>query len=92
MLDTEFMELVYTISNSGHVMTSEMFNMSYEDFMLSEENIDYVKLGVIIAKKYIELLGGEIEFINEPGQGTQYIIKIRQKVIGTAPVGSLVQN
>lgn len=92
MLDTEFIELVYTISNTGHVMTHEMFNMSYEDFMLSEENIDYIKLGVIIAKKYIELLGGEIEFINEKGQGTKYIVKIRQKVIGTAPVGSLVQE
>ena len=40
----------------------------------------------------IELLGGEIEFINEKGQGTKYIVKIRQKVIGTAPVGSLVQE
>ena len=92
MLDTEFIELVYTVSNTGHAMTTEMFNMSYEDFMLSEENIDYIKLGVIIAQKYIELLGGEIEFINETGQGTKYIVKIRQKVIGTAPVGSLVQE
>lgn len=92
MLDTEFIELVYTVSNTGHVMTNEMFDMSYEDFMLSEENIDYVKLGVIIAKKYVELIGGEIEFINETGQGTKYIIKIRQKVIGSAPVGSLVQG
>ena len=73
-------------------MTKEMFDMTYEDFMLSNENIDYIKLGVVIAKKYVEMLGGEIEFINEPGQGTQYIVTFRQKVVGSAPVGSLTQN
>ena len=92
MLDTEFIEMTYKVSNSGHVMTKEMFDMTYEDFMLSNENIDYIKLGVVIAKKYVEMLGGEIEFINEPGQGTQYIVTFRQKVVGSAPVGSLTQN
>ena len=92
MLDSEFIEMTYKVANTGHVMTKEMFNMTYEDFMLSNENIDYIKLGVVIAKKYIEMIGGEIEFINEPGQGTQYIVTFRQKVIGSAPVGSLTQN
>ena len=92
MLDAEFIEMTYKVANTGHVMTKEMFDMNYEEFMLSGENINHVKLGIIIAKKYIEMLGGEIEFINEPGQGTQYIVTFRQKVIGAAPIGSLNQN
>lgn len=88
-LDQEFMEFTYTISNSGHTMTNEMFEMSYEEYMISNKHTNYIKLGVIIAKKYIELLGGTIEFENKEGQGTKYIIKIRQKVLSLSPIGNI---
>ena len=88
-LDQEFMEFTYTITNSGHTMTSEMFEMDYEEYMVSNKHTNYIKLGVIIAKKYIELLGGTIEFENKEGQGTKYIIKIRQKVLSVSPIGNI---
>lgn len=69
-------------------MSHELFEMDYEEFMTSNiKNVDYIKLGVIIAKKYIDILGGNIDFINESGKGTQYIITIRQKVINTKQGG-----
>ena len=88
MLDHEYIEQVFKISNTGHVMSHELFEMDYEEFMTSNiKNVDYIKLGVIIAKKYIDILGGNIDFINESGKGTQYIITIRQKVINTEQGG-----
>lgn len=87
-LDHEYIEQTIKIINSGHVMSNELFEMDYEEFMTSNiKNVDYIKLGVIIAKKYIEIIGGTIEFINESGKGTQYIITIRQKVINTEQGG-----
>lgn len=88
-LDQEYMEFTYTISNSGHTMTQEMFDMTYDEYMISTNHSNFIKIGIIIAKKYIELLGGTIEFENKPGNGTKYIIKIRQKVVSTSPVGSI---
>jgi CheY-like chemotaxis protein len=35
---------------------------------------------------------GEIEFINKPRQGTQYIIKLKQKCYGEDKVGNLVEK
>lgn len=87
-LDHEYIEQTFKIINSGHVMSQKLFEMDYEEFMTSnDKNVDYIKLGVIIAKKYIEILGGNVEFINETGKGTQYIITIRQKVINTEQGG-----
>jgi signal transduction histidine kinase len=88
MLDHEYIEQTFKIINTGHVMSQELFDIDYEEFMTSNvKNVDYIKLGVIIAKKYIEIIGGSIDFINEEGKGTQYIIKIRQKVINTEQGG-----
>ena len=90
-LDQDMIEITYTISNSGHTMTNEMFEMDYEEYMISHEHKNYIKLGVIIAKRYVELLGGTIEFENKPGNGTKYIIKIRQKIMSVSPVGSIIE-
>ena len=54
-LDQEYTEFTYTISNSGHSMTQEMFDMEYAEYMISNKHTNYIKLGVILAKKYIEL-------------------------------------
>ena len=50
----------------------------------NKENINPVKIGLTIAKAYIDLLGGSIEFVNKEGQGTRYHIKIRQKLVNTS--------
>ena len=80
-LDSEYIEVTYTISNSGHTMTDEMFNEDFEQYLYDQNELDSSKIGLSISKKYIELLGGTIEFINKEGQGTKYIVKLRQKNI-----------
>ena len=89
-LDSSYYEVTYTISNSGHVMTQELFDLDIQDYISNAKKIDYSKLGFIIAKKYIDMLGGSIQFINEPGKGTQYIIKLKEKIIDEFPVGSII--
>ena len=89
-IDDQYYEVVYKISNSGHVMKQEEFELNIQDYISNAKKIDYVKLGFIIAKEYIDMLGGNVEFINEKGKGTQYIIKLREKIIDANPVGNII--
>ena len=79
----EYYALTYHIKNSGHSMKQEIFDRNFDDLIkLSNDNnalIDISSLRFIVAKDLIEVLGGDIEYINQEGMGTQYIINIKQK-------------
>ena len=82
-------ELEIIVSNTGHLMTEENFNRSFDDYIeLKDTSENGIRLGLVIAKKLINLLNGKIEFINERGQGTKYIFKIDQTVAQNANYSS----
>ena len=89
-------EITFTISNTGHAMKEEDFNKTFNDFVnldnKSKDAIDNEQLGLIIAKSLLSILDGEIEFINETGKGTRYIIKLKQKIIDTKNIGDIYVN
>ena len=92
-IDSLNAEFTYLIKNSGHTMSVENFNKSLNDIVkLSNENnyqIDSNSLNIIIAKNLIDKMGGTIEFINETGKGTQYIVKFKQKINGEEILGNI---
>ena len=81
------------VSNTGHAMLAENFEKNFEDFVklenASQNNVDSIKLGLIIAKQLINILGGTIEFKNERGQGTKYFIKLNQKIVNHEKIGNI---
>lgn len=91
-----YFEQRYTIYNSGHTMSNENFEKDFEDFVklqsTGEGKLSNIKLGLIIAKELITLLNGNIEFINAKGQGTRYIIKIKQKIVNELSIGNIFEN
>lgn len=91
ILNSDYAEMTYLVSNTGHAMTEESFNKEFDDLLSVDNNIDSTKLGVLIAKKLTDILGGEIEFLNEKGHGTRYIIKLRQKIVNNAPNGAFTK-
>lgn len=85
-------ELEFIVSNTGHAMKEEKFNLDFDDYLeLSDKSSD-VNLVLIIAKKIVTLLNGTIEFINRAGQGTKYIIKINQKNYSPDKMGNIFAN
>ena len=86
--------MTYTIRNAGHEMKEDKFNIDFNEITSLEttENIDNNVLGIIIAKQLLTIMQGEIEFINKPGKGTQYIIKLKQKCYGQEVVGNIVEK
>lgn len=81
------------IANTGHALQVEDFELSFNDFIkvgaLKENTIDGVKLGLMCAKEYIDMLGGKIEFKNEVGKGTRYFIYLDQEVVDNTPCGDI---
>lgn len=90
-INDDIITLKFIINNSGHAMEEEDFNKDFNDFTLDNKDniIDSTSLGLIIAKRLINLLGGETAFKNEPGRGTNYYINIKQKIVGFEKVGKL---
>ena len=95
-LDDDYFEQQYIISNTGHSMSHESFEKDFEAFIdlqsNGDGNLNSIKLGLIIAKELIKALNGTIEFINQKGQGTKYIIKIKQKIVSSLPIGNIFEN
>ena len=84
-------KLSIIVSNSGHDMSEEEFNKDFDEFS-NETNIQGTnkeKLGLIVAKKLIKLMDGTIDFKNETGKGTRYIISIDQEVIDDMKIGNI---
>ena len=93
VVDAENHEFTFHIKNTGHAMKVESFERNFDDLMRlnSEGNndIDADTLKIIVAKGLLNILGGTIDFINQTGQGTQYIIKVKQKVTTQNELGNI---
>ena len=84
-------KLSLIVSNSGHDMSEEEFNKDFDEFS-NETNIQGTnkeKLGLIVAKRLVTLMGGTIDFKNETGKGTRYIISLDQEVVDDMKVGNI---
>ena len=79
--ETGIFEFEFVVSNTGHAMKTENFE---KDF-----NIDSVTLGLIIAKRLINMLDGNIEFVNKRGMGTQYRVKVNQLITDETEIGDI---
>ena len=81
-------EFTFLIKNNGHSMSDEMFSISYED-IVKMNDIDYNAVNLVVSKRLLDMIGGNIEFINETGKGTQYVIKLKQKLHGQNRIGNI---
>ena len=93
----EIFQIRFEVSNKGHEMKVEDFNMEFNDFVKlnnGKNNIDSELLGLIISKKYAEMMNSMIEFVNKTGQGTRYSLELDQKVTNNERIGhiSLMDN
>lgn len=84
-------KLSLIVANTGHEMTEAEFNRSFEDFSEEGASIgtDSVKLGLIVVKRLVDIMGGTIDFRNEKGKGTRYLISLDQAVVDDMKVGAI---
>lgn len=81
------------IANTGHALQAEDFDLSFNDFIKvgteKDNTIDGVKLGLMCAKEYADMMGGHIDFKNEVGKGTRYFFYLEQEVVDNTPCGDI---
>lgn len=89
-----FTELTFLISNTGHAMKEELFEVSFDDIadLGTDNSINSNTLGIIISKRLTALMGGTINFYNEIGHGTRYVIKIKQKSYDGEKLGNVYKK
>ena len=85
-------KLSLIISNTGHTMSEEEFNKDFAEFSneTNTQGTNKEKLGLIVAKRLVGLMHGTIDFKNETGKGTRYIISLDQEVIDDMKIGTVL--
>lgn len=83
--------LKFTVKDTGIGIKKEdqsrLFGQ-FERFELeNNRNIEGTGLGLRIAKQLSLLMGGDIEVHSEYGVGSEFVLKISQKIVNSAPIG-----
>ena len=85
-----------TIESTGNNMTKKMFDVEINDFFdlgnSAETQLDSEALGVIVAKRYIKLLDGAIEFETTAEENTKYTIKLAQDIESDEKIGNVFEQ
>ena len=84
------------ISDTGYGIKKEDFNKLFEKFSRLDSavsnEIEGTGLGLVITKKFVDLMGGKIWFESEFEVGTTFFVDLPLKVIDPTPIGSVTQT
>ena len=84
------------ISDTGYGIKKEDFNKIFEKFSRLDsavsKEIEGTGLGLVITKKFVDLMGGKIWFTSEFEVGTTFYVDLPLKVIDPTPIGSVTQD
>lgn len=85
--------LKFKVSDTGYGIKKEDFDKLFEKFSRLDSaktnEIEGTGLGLVITKKYVDLMGGKIWFESEYGVGTTFYIEVKQKIINGTAIGDI---
>lgn len=94
--DTEVANYVITIKDNGIGMSKEYISKIFESFTREDDSrvnaIQGSGLGMAIAKKIIDLMGGTISVISEKGKGSCFTVYIPFKISGGSKANRFSKN
>ena len=91
--NNDLCNLKFRISDTGYGIKKEDFDKLFEKFSrldsATSNEIEGTGLGLVITKKYVDLLGGKIWFDSEYEVGTNFYVELSQKIIDPSPIGNI---
>ena len=85
--------LKFKITDTGYGIKPEDYDKLFEKFSrltsATTNEIEGTGLGLVITKKYVDLLGGKIWFESDYGVGTTFYIEIAQRIVDATPIGDI---
>ena len=87
--------LHFKISDTGFGIKKEDYDKLFEKFSrldtATEKEIEGTGLGLVITKKYVDLMKGKIWFESEYEVGTTFFVDITQKIIDSKKLGAITE-
>jgi len=83
--------LQFSISDTGFGMAPEELEHLFEAFVQTRTGLairEGTGLGLLISRKFVQLMGGDITVESEPGRGTTMTFDIHAGVVKTADIGA----
>lgn len=83
--------LTVSVKDTGRGIKEESLPTLFDSFKRLDEvknaGIEGTGLGLSITKQFVELMGGTVSVTSTYGVGSEFIVKIPQKINGTATIG-----
>ncbi len=91
--DGDYVKLHFKISDTGYGIKKEDYNKLFEKFSrldtATTKEIEGTGLGLVITKKYVDLIGGKIWFESEYEVGTIFYVSLSQRIINKSGIGDI---
>lgn len=83
--------LIVSVADTGRGIKKESLPVLFDSFKrLDEDNnvgIEGTGLGLSITKQFVELMGGTVDVTSTYGEGSEFVVKIPQRIVGIATLG-----
>ena len=93
VINKDMVKLKFKVSDTGYGIKKEDYDKLFEKFSRLDSaktnEIEGTGLGLVITKKYVDLMGGKIWFESEYGAGTTFYVEIDQKIINAQSIGDV---
>lgn len=92
-VENDFINLSFKVSDTGYGIKKEDFDKLFEKFSrldnATTNEIEGTGLGLVITKRYVDLMDGKIWFESEYEVGTTFYVDIKQRIIDFNPIGEI---
>lgn len=91
----DYVNLHFKVSDTGYGIKKEDYDKLFEKFSrldtATKNEIEGTGLGLVITKKYVDLIGGKIWFESEWEVGTTFFVDVTQKIVNKEKLGVVTE-
>ncbi len=92
-INNKTIKLKFKVADTGFGIKKEDYSKVFQKFSRLDSaktnEIEGTGLGLVLTKKYAQLMGGDIWFESEYGAGTTFFFEVPQRVIDAKPMGEI---
>lgn len=89
-LDSEWIEFIFTVKDTGIGMKPEDMEHLFQAFDRFDHKVNYgvegSGLGLAICNAYVKMMGGEIQVKSSYGEGSTFRILVKQRILEAEPM------
>ena len=95
-IEEDFVKLHLSVEDTGYGIKKDDYDKLFNKFVRLDDatnnDIEGTGLGLVITKKMVNLLGGEITFTSDYEVGTTFDVDLSQKIIDYTPLGKITSD